>query len=298
MVAQAIDQRRARLDLHAAARAVDQQLDLHWRSHRVRVVARLQRARGRRARRRRAAGSRRSRAGCDMISIDATAARTASRDLARPTGAIRSARRRRRRAAAASPSRRRCRARRPCTVRHRSSATCAAAATSAKSLRRALTSWKPTPTRCLRARPESGSRSTQSPCVIAVIIGPTKKSSRRDRCAAVPRCAARCSPLERRQHQRNLGGRIGVRDRAADRAAIARGGMSDERQRQREQRHLAGDQWSCVRRGDLTRRRADRDRVRRRHECRAVRRCARCRSAASAARAASPSWEPASARRR
>ena len=61
----------------------------------------------------------------------------------------------------------------------RPSSTCAAAETKAKSLRRAFTSWKPMPT-LARARPESARRSdTRRPAAL-VIIGPTIEIARRD----------------------------------------------------------------------------------------------------------------------
>ena len=60
-----------------------------------------------------------------------------------------------------------------------SSATCAAAETSAKSLRRALTSWNPTP---MRPVCQTGKRISvmQEPGVIAVIIGPYEEFIRRN----------------------------------------------------------------------------------------------------------------------
>ena len=191
-----------------------------------------------------------------MSRSTATAARTASRDLAvdrrdadqRFADGVEAHRRR--------PPRRRCRARRRVQRPSASSATCAAAATSAKSLRRALTSWKPAPTRAFVPDRKADRRRCSRRACIAVIIGPDEEiiAPRRVRCAAT-RCAARCC---RRASPAPAGSRPPDR-RSRPSRRPCRGcasALADQRQRLASSGTLRGDRV-MVQRGDLPRRRAD-----------------------------------------
>ena len=149
-----------------------------------------------------------------------------------------------------------------------SSATCAAAATKAKSERRALTSRKPTPTRRCG---QTGNliALTHLPCPIAVTIGPTKKSPAG--IAVEPFVvASKISASSVTATSGISADGIGMCDRAADGAAIARRGMTDPRQYQRQHRHRTLDDGIAL--GlRLARGCADHDRAGLLHECRQVR---------------------------
>ena len=75
----------------------------------------------------------------------------------------------------------------------------------------------------------------------AVAIMPWKKSPAADR-AARPSTDHREARIERGQHRRQVGRRIGVRDVAADRAAIAHRGIADMSGRLGQRRHSLAHQ--------------------------------------------------------
>ena len=120
-----------------------------------------------------------------------------------------------------------------------SSATCAAAATNAKSDRRALISKKPAPTRRCG---QTGNRIalTHSPCRSRQ-HRTDEEIFRRHRRRAAGRSRLDLG-AERDRDQRDFGGRIGVGDRAADGAAVAGRRMTDPRQRPRQHRQRGPDQ--------------------------------------------------------
>ena len=93
----------------------------------------------------------------------------------------------------------------------------------------------------LRA-PRSGSpRATSSSSgSIVVLQNPVKKSRRGDGAAAAPR-GHLDARVESERDGRVLGGRVGVGDRSAERAAVADLEMADERCGLGEQRHRGGD---------------------------------------------------------
>ncbi len=119
----------------------------------------------------------------------------------------------------------------------------------------------------------------------------------RRRDAPLVRGAARDDDgIERDAAGRQLGGRIGEGQRAADGAAVADGGMGDQRHGLGEQRHMPAHQLVGAKLG-MGGERADADRVAGLRRCRAAPARARCRSACWARTGGRRAWRAGSARR-
>ncbi len=95
-----------------------------------------------------------------------------------------------------------------------------------------------------------------SPRASVVRPGPASSAATATCRSAPPGPATVALAVERDGDGRQLGGGIGVRDAADDRATVARRGMADERERLRQQRGVRGDQRRALRRA-LAHERAD-----------------------------------------
>ena len=291
LVAQAVEQARARLDLDRVRRAVDGQVQpacgpralarrfigfrdgAHGEGRPRRGGDKRPRRADRRARSRRGqrAGRRARRFASARVPTSAW-----------PT-AIEPQRNWRYRAdaerdAAAGPSRR--------------AATCAAAEANAKSLCRALTSWN----RCRCAaspKPESAPPSSRRVAGSVVIIGPTKNSRRRISALAAFPILSVAPRVTATSAISAAGSALASEPPMVPRARVAAWPTKGSLGSSGSSARTAGRA-----RRALPRRGADRDRVALVADVSEGRQCARCRPAASAARAASPSSAPGSARRR
>ena len=128
-----------------------------------------------------------------------------------------------------------------------------------------------------------GLRAGNSTAAISSSLGQCRRveagEELRRRNAPLARGAARDDGgIEGHAAGRQLGGGIGVGQRAADGAAVADGGMGDQRHRLGQQRHVPAHQLAGAELG-VGGQRADPDAVARRRGCPSARPRARCRSA-------------------